>query len=167
MTERGDAMSNLELSEVWDAMTAAGATVHIWVDEFGVTAGDEAIRLGDDHILVASSSEGFSIETHFDEDRLIPAGEYDEEKVVRDGSDLSGFFGILGIPGSALHRFRWFDVETDADEWVEAADTLPARVVKAADVFDVTYQDGGRVYFELDRNTPFYVPSTKYDEDSQ
>jgi hypothetical protein len=151
--------TDLELSAIWEAMESAGATVYEWCED-GVTTGVQAIRIGRHHWLTVSDSEGYEITAAKDvpEDDLIPADEVDDEAALRENSDLSGYFGVVGIPGSVHHDFEWFEAEDEASGWLDRTmdatlrdnpvlGTIEGDILPAKEAFEITYRDGSRVYF--------------------
>jgi hypothetical protein len=163
-------MDATNLSEVWETLTAAGATIHEWCEE-GVSTGDKVIFLGPYHLLAASDSDGYSIHQRSDCEGsdFVPSEEYDEDQALREASDLEGYFGVVGIPGSQHHDFEWFSERVEAQEWANRAfdktlsdnptlGTIEAFVLTAAKAFDCTYQDGNRVYFRPKNVGPGFSP---------
>jgi hypothetical protein len=163
-----DTTQDLDLSEVWEAMTAAGARVYLWT-QGGVSDGSQLVLLGDRHAIVVSDSEGYKVIDRDDIDELTPADEYDEDEAIRAVSDLDGYFGVVGVPGSIHHQFRWFQGEDEARDWMErrwaktlernpVLGTIEGAVIPAEDAFDVTYRDGNRVYFHPRQAGPGFEP---------
>ena len=155
-----DQAYDLDLSEVWDALTAAGAQVYEWTTG-GVATGCQVVRLGDRHAITVDDCDGYKLipADDLDDADLVPTDEYDDDAAQREASDLTGWFGIVGLPGSVHHDFEWFETETEAGEWVDrrraevldanpVMGTIEAEVVSAADAFDRAYRDGQRVYFQ-------------------
>jgi putative intracellular protease/amidase len=164
-----DQTTDLELSEVWDALTARGATVYDWCEE-GVPTGCQAIRLGD-HWLTVDDVDGYQLLSNHDtfNAEMIPTGEVDEDAAIREASDLSGFFAVVGLPGSVHHRYAWFADQDEAQAWLDSAwqatldrnpvlGTIEGQVMTAEDAFEATYRDGTRVYFEPREAGQGYVP---------
>lgn len=177
-----DQIQTVELSALWDALTDPKnplATVYEWTDECGVATGAKVIPLGSDHYLAVDDENGFQIVSSddIDEDDLIPSDEYNEDQAIRDASDLSGWFAIVGVPGSNHHDFRWFpeDEKSEAFAYVQRGfdSTLAANpvlgiieteVVKAEIAFDRTYRDGNRVYFQPMQTGSGFEPKRGHDD---
>jgi hypothetical protein len=150
--------NNLELSAIWDLLTDHGATVYEWCEE-GVPTGCQAIRLGD-HWLTVDDGDGYQLLSNRDtfNAEMIPTDEVDEEAAIRDASDLSGCFAVVGLPGSVHHDFAWFAERDEAQAWLDSAwratldrnpvlGTIEGEVLTAEEAFEATYRDGSKVYF--------------------
>jgi hypothetical protein len=165
-----DTTQDLELSEVWEAMEEAGATVYLWC-EAGVSTGCRVIHLGPYHSLTEDDSDGYTMHDRSDLDsaELVPEDGYDEDKALRDASDLDGYFGVVGVPGSVHHDFEWFETRDEARAWMEKTwdetmhanpvlGTIEGFTLTAAEAFEVTYRDGNRVYFWPKQVGPGFEP---------
>lgn len=168
-----------DLSEVWDALIKAEATVYEWTED-GIAVGTQVIKLGDDFLLTVDDTDGFQIirsDSITGTCGLASQDEYDEDQAIREASDTEGFFGIVGIPGSQYHAFDWFATEDEADDWTSKTydatrasspviGILESRVVPAIDVLDEKYRDGNRVYFQPRECGQGFVPKMNaYQED--
>lgn len=159
-----------DLRDAWDAYKDSGARPMLWTEN-GVSTGVTVLEAGR-YILTVDDSNGYDIYllSELPDIELIPADEYDEDKALAEASDLEGYFGVVGVPGSIHHDFRWFDEKEDAANWtvsrsVEVLERNPALgdistgVLAAADAFHATYRDGRRVYFqEHEAGLPGYEP---------
>lgn len=154
-------LTDLSLSDVWTALTGAGAQVYEWCEQ-GVSAGVQVIRLGDNLCLTVCDQDGYKLQDWDDVEHaeLVPTEEYDEEEAVRAASDLTGYCGVVGLPGSQYHGYKWFKTEEKAAAWAtEARDrllaenpvigTLQSEVLTGAEAFACEYRDGNKVYFDL------------------
>jgi hypothetical protein len=150
MATENKAIDETNLSEVWDALVNAGATVYEWLDN-GVSFGAQVIRVGSKHMITVDDVNGYMM-IDFDEDEidLAPTADHDAAAILA-ASDTDGWFGIVGVPGSNHHAFEWFESKEDADAWVEEVGDgfLPSRVITAREAFDAKWQDGNRIYFQL------------------
>lgn len=160
----GRTTRDLELSEAWDALVAAGATEYVVLGDRGMDSGGRAFKLGKDHLLYADDVDGFEL-VDADGFELVPVGDYDEDAAEEAAADLTGVVAVVGIPGSKHHRYRWFGDEAEADEWLReelagvlggnpALGAIESAILSARAAWDVKYQDGSRVYFNADGSRP-------------
>jgi hypothetical protein len=149
--------AKLELSEVWEALVAAGETIYEWCEQ-GVATGCQVILIGDSVAITLSDSEGYQIEKVADCDyswELVAQDEYDNTAAIKSASDLSGYFGIVGVPGSNHHDFEWFGTRDQAEEWADrryaeeiaTVGSVECRVLTGEEAFGDTLLDGTHVYF--------------------
>jgi putative intracellular protease/amidase len=165
-----DTTQDLELSEVWEALEQAGAAVYLLCED-GVSTGTRVIHLGQHHSILEDDTDGYAMHDRSDLDwaELVAEDGYDEDAAIRAASDLDGYFGVVGVPGSQYYDFEWFEAREEARAWMERiwAETMHANPVlgtiegftlTAAEAFEVTYRDGNRAYFWPKQVGPGFEP---------
>jgi hypothetical protein len=165
-----DTTQDLELSEAWEAIEDAGAAVYLLCED-GVASGCRVIHLGPRYSITEDDTDGYAIcdRSDLDSAELVPEDGYDEDAAIPAASDLDGYFGVVGVPGSQHHDFEWFETRDEARAWMEKTwdETMAANPVlgtiegftlSAAEAFDIAYRDGNRVYFRHKQAGPGFEP---------